>query len=161
LGVEMKKMVILMLGVFCLSSCTTDVNGKQYEPIYLNETDVNVLLLCGYPENTFFDTVLVESGDSSYAVVDDRFPLLQENGLRWSEKSPLYDVKLVFYSNTDSSKCLSFEGEEIKQNDIRSFSSYENIGICYFCVSRGVMSEPDGMLYRITDDMLKNAAPCD
>jgi len=160
LGVVMKKWVILMLGVFCLSSCSTDANDMQYEPIYLNQTDVNVLVLWRYVENTFFDTVLVESGDSSYAVVDDRFPLLQENGLRWSEKLPLYDVKLVFYSNTDSSKCLSFEGEKIKQNDIRSFSSYESIGRCDFCVVRA-MAYPEGMLYRITDDMLKEAVPCD
>ncbi len=155
----MKKSLFLSVFFVILCGCT-ETGGPNYEPIYLNQTDVNVLVLWRYVENTFFDTVLVESGDSSYAVVDDRFPLLQENGLRWSEKSPLYDVKLVFYSNTDSSKCLSFEGEKIKQNDIRSFSSYESIGRCDFCVVRA-MAYPEGMLYRITEDMLNEAVPCD
>jgi hypothetical protein len=155
----MKKILLTLFLALVFYGCT-ETGGPNYEPIYLNETDVNALILWRYVENDFFDTVFVESGDSSYAEINDRFPLLQENGLRWSEKSPLYDVKLVFYPDTDSSKCLSFEGEKIKQNDIRSFSSYENIGRCDFCVTRGEYVTY-GMLYRITEDMLNEAVPCD
>lgn len=158
----MKKMVILMLGVFCLSSCSTDANEKRYEPLYLNDTDLDVLF--SFKEKDYlsqnFGEVMIHPADTIYCLPGGKFPLLQENGLRWSEKSPLYDVKLVFYPDTDSSKCLSFEGDKIKQNDIRSFSSYENIGRCDFCVTRGEYVTY-GMLYRITEDMLKEAVPCD
>ena len=154
----MKKTLFLLITFFLLS-CTEN-GGVHYEAFFFNQSGVNVLLIWNDIDNEIPDTIKIVPGDTSTAIKENRFPLLQENGLRWSEKLPLYDVKLVFYSNTDSSKCLSFEGEKIKQNDIRSFSSYESIGRCDFCVVRA-MAYPEGMLYRITEDMLKEAVPCD
>ena len=155
----MKKM--LFWGVLFALLCGCSEQGcPNYEPVYLNKAGEDVLILWKFADNDFFDTILVESGDSAYAAVGDRFPLLQENGLRWSEKSPLYDVKLILFKNTDPSRCLTFEGDEFKQRDIRKFSSYENIGECGFCVERGECVT-ECMLYRITDDMLKEAKPCE
>ena len=48
----------------------------------------------------------------------------------------------------------------MKTNDIRNFSSYENIGTCYFCSGRSDVT-PDAMLYRITEEMFKQAKPCE
>src|SRR5690554_1892279 len=159
----MKKMFIFLFFTIYFSSCTkTDDYGPSYEPLYLNETDVDVLFLFkdmeSYSQNS--GEVLIHPMDTIYCLPGGRFPLLQKSGLRWSGKLPFYDIKLIFNPDTDSSKCLYFEGDPIKENDIRSFSSYENIGNCDFCVIR-TESIPYGMLYRITDDMLQEVVPCD
>ena len=44
--------------------------------------------------------------------------------------------------------------------DIRNFASYENIGSCRYCMMRG-QSEPEAMLYRINEDLLKQANHCE
>ena len=145
--------VIFLLLVY---GCT-DQNELQYEPIFLNQTNVDVLLFWEEPGIRDLDSVLINSGDSAYCK-SGYFPTLQKSGLRWSDKSSLYDVKLVF--ETNPRKCLLFAGNQVLNDDIRTFSSYENIGECDFCAIRE-MSAPDGMLYRITEEHLKRATDCD
>ncbi|MBO4711731.1 hypothetical protein J5681_07450 [bacterium] len=53
-----------------------------------------------------------------------------------------------------------YEGKNFKPNDVRKFSSYRDIGECDFCVERGEC-QTIGMLYRITEDMLEAAEPCE
>lgn len=103
------------------------------------------------------DTIVINLGDTAYCVPAGNFPLLSKEGLT-KMNSSLYDVLVAFL--TSLKKCLLFKGDEYFDMDVRKISSYENIGRCDFCVIRA-MVEPDGMLYRITDDMLKEAKSCD
>ena len=151
----MKKMFVLLVALF-LMSCS-ETQGTHYEALFLNQSEVEVLLIWGNDHNKDPDTIMIASGDTSTAVKEFRFPLLQENGLRWSEESSLYDVQLAFYVDSDSSKCLCYTGSDYVENDIRNIKSYENIG--EIDIRGNYISE--AMLYRITDDMLKEAKPCD
>ena len=151
---------VLFLSVLFVILCgCTETGGPNYEPIYLNETNVNVSILYGVFDIDYdnVDTVVVNPADSAYCVPRGYFPLLNENGLIGMDSTP-YDVLLVF--SVSPQRCLLFKGKEYREDDIRSFSSYENIGRCDFCVTRGEYVTY-GMLYRITEDMLKEAVPCD
>ena len=168
--VQMKTIRLLMLLAtlpFVAVSCggTTETGGVDYEPIYLNESDVQVAFTWYWPaEETSGDTAallgtfMMQPQDTVYCSPGGKFPLLDENGLRWSEKDPLYDVRLVF--DGEPKRCLDFTGESLVDNDIRDIASYENTGECNFCVMR-TMSIPYGMLYRITEEMRASAGPCE
>ena len=158
LGVRMKK--YLLLAALCLFlCCCTDHNDTSYEPLYLNETNENVLLLWSHPEETeSVGEVKIAPKDTGYCLPGEVFPILLKSGLHGIEDYPLFNVRLVF--GDEEKKCLNFEGDEFLERDIRRFSSYENIGPCDFCVERA-MATPDGMLYRITDDLLERAEPCE
>ena len=154
----MKK--YLLLAALCLFlCCCTDHNGTSYEPLYLNETSEDVLFIWADPEVGWSDSLeIIHSKDTAYCRPGGQFPHMKRNGLHWDENDALYNVRLVFLANPV--KCLNFEGDEFLERDIRRFSSYENIGPCDFCVERA-MSTPDGMLYRITEDLLERAEPCE
>lgn len=154
----MKKM--LFWGVLFALLCGCSEQGcPNYEPIYLNETEVDVSIMYGHIEEGFDyeDTLVIKSGDSSYCMSGEYFPLLSKDGLTGMNSKP-YDVLVTFSVNPR--KCLFFKGNNYYERDIRKFSSYKNIGECGFCVERGECVT-EGMLYRITDDMLKEAKPCD
>lgn len=159
----MKIIMILFVMFFFLSACSEIVEEKPYEAIFLNESSEDVILVWkqSHGSNGYTDTdsMMIDSGDSAYCKPAENWPLINEQGLRWSPKESLYDVSLKFYPGTDSSKCLYFEGDEFLPNDIRNFKSYENIGECDFCVVRAQVP-PDGMLYRITENLLKQAGEC-
>jgi hypothetical protein len=155
LGAVMKKTLFLLITFFLLS-CTEN-GGVHYEAFFFNQSGVNVLLIWNDIDNEIPDTIKIVPGDTSTAIKENRFPLLQENGLRWNEKSTLYNIQLVFYVKPDSLKCLLYIGSEFLVNDIRNINSYENIGECD--VRGNYISE--AMLYRITEDMLNEAVPCD
>ena len=161
LGLEKERFFLLLAALVLLGGCS-ESGCPNYEPIYLNETNASVSFLYGTSYDGFnrVDSLIVPSNDSAYCTSNERFPFLQESGLRWSDDSPLYDVRLVFYPNTDSSRCLVYEGKNFRRNDIRKFSSYRDIGECDFCVERGEC-QTVGMLYRITEDMLEAAEPCE
>ena len=158
LGARMKK--YLLLAALCLFfCCCTDHNDTSYEPLYLNETSEDVLFIWADSEVGWSDSLeIIHSKDTAYCHPGEDFPHMKKNGLHWDEKDKLYNVRLVFLTNPV--KCLLFEGDEFLERDIRKFSSYENIGPCDFCVERA-MATPDGMLYRITDDLLERAEPCE
>ena len=147
---------------FVLASCTSvsETGDASYEPLYLNETRNEVRFVWSDPEVGWSDTMAIAPEDTAYCAPDgdDDFPHLKKNGLHWSEKDPLYDVRLVF--DGEPKRCLDFTGDELADGDIRDFASYENIGKCGFCVMR-MMSIPYGMLYRITEEMRASAKPCE
>ena len=161
LALEKERFFLLLAALILLGGCS-ESGCPNYEPIYLNETNANVSFLYGTSDDGFNrgDSLIVPPNDTAYRSPGEYFPFLQESGLRWSDDSPLYDVRLVFYPNTDSSRCLVYEGKNFKPNDVRKFSSYRDIGECDFCVERGEC-QTIGMLYRITDDMLESAGPCE
>ncbi len=155
----MNKCYILLCFLFLSGCFHTEVYQKFYEPLYLNETSAEVTLFYGAIESDseYRVSVTIKPGDtlyyddSIYYKNPDMVPLLQKEGL-------LYDVRLEFH--TTPKKCLTYSGDDYRQHDIRDFSSYENIGLCYVCIVR-TMFIPDGMLYRITDELLEQAKPCE
>ena len=152
-------------GIRCIAigmvlCCCTDRDAlSQYEPMFLNETDTNVLFVYGSFEEgaKSLDSVQIMPGDTLFCSPGKKFPWLDEKGLNRGDGS-LYDVRLVFKKNPE--KCLDFEGNGKISNDIRAFSSYENIGLCYFCANRAEVT-PYGMLYRINDDLFMRADSCE
>ena len=158
LGVgEMKKDLIFFVCVLVLG-CYREYQDC-YEPFFLNETEVDVSLYYGVidGDEEKLESINIASGDTVYNRPGGTFPFLHKGGLG-SFESDLYDVRLVFHATPQ--KCLTFKDIEFQEHDIRDFSSYENLGICRKCSMRGE-SEPDGMLYRITEDLLERAEPCD
>ncbi len=160
LGAAMKGKIYLNILCVIMMSCYHSEQGDtSYEPLYLNETENDVVLLWSHPEESFsVSEIVIHPKDTAYCLSGMLFPVLLKSGLHGSENFPLYKVRLVFYGK--SKKCISFEGDSTFNNDIRLFSSYESIGLCNFCVERA-MSVPDGMLYRITDELLEQAKPCE
>ena len=158
LGIVMRnKLVIVFLCMFIY--CCSDHDEERYEPLYLNETDNDVVLIWSHPEeNEPVGEIRIHPNDTAYCSPGGIFPILLQSGLHGIDDYPLFDVRLIF--EVDPRKCILFEGVSMKNRDIRQFSSYENIGECDFCVERA-MSTPYGMLYRITDDMLESAGPCE
>ena len=166
----MKAIHFLMLPAvlpFVLASCASvsETGDASYEPLYLNESDVQVAFVWYWPAEeasgdtaALLGTFKMQPQDTAYCSPGGEFPLLDEKGLHWSEKDPLYDVRLVF--DGEPKRCLDFTGDELVDGDIRDFASYENIGKCGFCVMR-MMSIPYGMLYRITEEMRASAKPCE
>lgn len=156
----MKKMLLFFSYLMLLMGCSWNSNDYQecYEPFFLNETEVNVSLFFGSIENAEedFQTVEIEPGDTAHNT-NGTFPFLHKEGLGYFE-SNLYDVRLIFH--TQPQKCLTFKGDELQKKDIRNFASYENIGSCRYCMMRG-QSEPEAMLYRINEDLLKQANHCE
>lgn len=156
----MKKQVFIFVFGMVLCSCSDRVVQPDNEPIFINETNLSIFFLYGSFENgSLFDTLTIESGDTLYSIPGKSFPTLTEElGLISMSDSSPFDVRLVF--DTNPLKCLDFQGNIKEKLDIRSFSSYENIGPCYFCANRG-LTTPEGMLYRITDELLEQAEPCE
>ena len=109
LGLGKEKIFLLLAALVLLGGCS-ESECPNYEPIYLNETNANVSFLYGTSDDGFNrgDSLIVPPNDTAYRSPGEYFPFLQESGLRWSDDSPLYDVRLVFYPNTDSSHSLSF-----------------------------------------------------
>ncbi len=161
LGAAMKFFLLTQAILLLLWGCYRSNDHQEcYEPIYLNETDVDVLFLFGSVESNGtenFDSLMILAGDTAYSRPGAEFPILHKEGLEgfWSD---LCEVRLIF--QTAQKKCLIFNTGIPRKNDIWLFSSYENIGTCYECMVRG-QSVPDGMLYRITDDLLEQAKPCE
>ena len=161
LGVAMKFFLLTQAILLFLYGCYRSNDHQEcYEAIFLNETDVDVLFLFGSVESNGtenFDSLMILAGDTAYSRPGAEFPILHKEGLEgfWSD---LCEVRLIF--QTAQKKCLIFNTEMPRKNDIWLFSSYENIGTCYECMVRG-QSVPDGMLYRITDDLLEQAKPCE
>lgn len=155
----MKREIFCIAVGLVLCSCTDREALSQYEPMFLNETDARVLFVYGSFEDgaKSLDSVQIMPGDTLFCVAGKKFPWLDEIGLNQGDGS-LYDVRLVF--KKDPEMCLDFEGNEKISNDIRTFSSYENIGLCYFCANRAEVT-PYGMLYRINEDLLKQANHCE
>ena len=160
LGNKMRKFFCFsILFFFLVCSCDSNDYQECYEPLYLNETNVEISLLYGSikDDEIKLDTISIAIGDTIYNTDGGSFPFLHKEGL--STFGPyLYDVLLIFH--TTPQKCLAFKDDILPNHDIRSFSSYENLGKCYYCSMRG-QSVPDGMLYRITEDLLKQAEPCE
>ncbi len=154
----MKSALILFLAIALASCSSTETGGASYEPLYLNETRNEVRFVWSDPEIGWSDTMAIAPDDTAYCASDGDFPHLKKNGLHWSEKDPLYDVRLVF--DGEPKRCLDFKGDSLVANDIRDIESYENTGECGFCVMRA-MSIPYGMLYRITEEMRASAGPCE
>ena len=159
LGVMMKKVFFTLLFFLLLWGCSWDSDDYQecYEPLFLNETKVDVSLFYGSigDDEENLQSIVIKSGDTTYNQ-DGTFPFLHKEGLG-SFESNLYDVRLEFH--TTQKMCLTFKGKEFQKHDVRDFSSYENLGPCKYCSMRG-QSEPDAMLYRINDDLLKRANSC-
>ena len=156
------KIVVGLLPILFWGCGDSGTDEISFAPIYLNETNAEVFIVFSEKRlyaDSFEDTIKVSARDSAYQVCGEHFPLLQEKGLRSTEEDSLTDVRVVFYPNTDSAVCLNFFGEKILQNDIRNFSEYKTIGYCDFCSVCG--DRPEGMLYRITDDLLERAEPCE
>lgn len=154
----MKK--YLLLAALCLFfCCCTDHNDTSYEPLYLNETEIDVSLYYGVidDDEENLKSIKIAPDDTVYNRPGGIFPFLHKEGLGAFE-SDLYDVRLVFHTTPQT--CLTFKDVEFQEHDIRDFSSYESLGACNNCSIRGE-SEPEGMLYRITEDLLERAEPCD
>ncbi|SHL38045.1 hypothetical protein [Fibrobacter sp. UWEL] len=145
--------------VFGIFLACSEGGDPQNEVIFVNDTENNILFLWKCADCDVFDTIPISPKDSAYAIGDHRFPLLQENGLRSSEKDALYHVRLVFEFNEER-KCLFYEKDNLIEGDIRDLKSFENIGECNFCVLRND-AIPDGMVYHITKEMLDQAVPCE
>ncbi len=159
LGVAMRFFLLTQAILLFLSGCYRSNDHQEcYEPIYLNETNFDVLLLYGNMENELnLDSLVISKKDSIFCKPGMDFPFLHKEGLS-TFKSNLYDVRLEF--STTPRKCLTFKDRNFQEHDIRNFLSYKNIGKCDECMARG-QSVPDGMLYRITDDLLEQAEPCE
>ena len=153
----MKKYLTFFVCVLVLG-CYREYQ-ECYEPLFLNETEVDVSLYYGVidGDEEKLETINIASGDTVYNRPGGTFPFLHKEGLG-SFGSDLYDVRLVFHTSPQT--CLTFKDIEFQEHDIRDFSSYENLGICRKCSMRGE-SEPDGMLYRITEDLLERAELCE
>ena len=153
------KNLVLFLPFILLLGCDSNDYQECYEPFFFNDTQVSVSLFYGEfsddAEN--IDSIIVKPGDTTYNTHGGVFPFLHKEGLG-SFESYLYDVRLEF--QTVPKKCLIYIGEDFRQHDIRDFSSYEKLGPCNYCSIRG-QSIPDGMLYRITDELLEQAEPCE
>ena len=154
------SLFLLMIAIVACTN-TDSGNGVSYEPIYVNNLDMDISYIWRYNDEASFDTITIKSGDTLYAGIFNDIaidlPILHESGLRWNEASELAQVILKF--NQVPEKCLYFT-IQTKNNDIRLFESYENIGECSYCIIRR-MDSPDGMLYRITEEHLKMATDCD
>lgn len=159
LGAAMKFFLLTQAILLFLCGCYRSNDHQEcYEPIYLNETDFDVLFLYGNMENgENLDSLVISQKDSIFCKPGMKFPFLHKEGLG-TFQSNLYDVRLEF--STTPRKCLTFKGRNFQEHDIRIFLSYKNIGTCYECMVRG-QSVPDGMLYRTTDDLLEQAKPCE
>ena len=158
LGLEKERFFLLLAALVLLGGCS-DHDEERYEPLYLNETDNDVVLIWSHPEeNEPVGEIKIHPNDTAYCSPGGIFPILLQSGLHGIDDYPLFDVRLIF--EVDPRKCILFEGVSMKNRDIRQFSSYENIGECDFCVERA-MSTPYGMLDRITEDMLEAAEPCE
>ena len=155
----MKNILLHVIITLILLGCTDQHMSPQYEPLFLNETNSNVLFIYGsFSDSTKnLDTLRIAPSDTIYSIPGEKFPWLDEKGLNQGNGS-LYDIRIVFEKKPK--RCLNFEGTEMKTNDIRNFSSYENICTCYFCSGRSDVT-PDAMLYRITKEMFKQAKPCE
>ena len=107
--------------------CTDQHMSPQYEPLFLNETNSNVLFIYSSFSDSKknLDTLRIAPSDTIYSIPGEKFPWLDEKGLNQGNGS-LYDIRIVFEKKPK--RCLNFEGTEMKTNDIRNFSSYENIG---------------------------------
>ena len=156
LGLGKEKIFLLLAALVLLGGCS-EREEDHYEAFFLNQSGTEVLMIWKNVENNFSDTITIVPNDTATALKNNRFPLLQGNGLRWSGNDSLYDIRLVFYGKSDSSRCLLFEGSNYLKNDIRNIKAYENIGECDI---RGNYTS-DAMLYRITEDMLESAGPCE
>lgn len=137
-------------------------DGDNYCPNYRNETKTTIKII--YTEKWpttegVKDSLVIAPNDSVSCSCDTHMPILLDNGLRIGEKEQLTDVEVVFDEGGGSSRCLKFADDSFQKNDIRNFSVYENQGKCDSCSH---CSDPyDVMLYRITNDMLKEAEPCE
>lgn len=150
LGRRMKKLLLFTFLSF-LWGCTDDYQ-ECYEPFFLNETKEDITLFynfSGFEETP--DTIFIKANDTTYNPHGGIFPFLKKEGL-------LYDIRLKFHTTPE--KCLTYKGNDFHNHDIRDFSSYENLGQCDYCSMRG-QSTPDAMLYRITEEMFKQAEPCE
>ena len=151
----MKNVLLTLCLLSLLWGCSSDDYQECYEPLYLNETDVEVSFIYGsIKDDVIRDSLKIKPGDTVYNPSSEPlsdFPFLHQDGLD-------SDVRLIFH--TQPQKCLTFKGDELQKKDIRNFASYENIGSCRYCMMRG-QSEPDAMLYRINEDLLKQAKPCE
>lgn len=151
----MKSFLIAVLSALAIMGCSSDDYQECYEPLYLNETNVDVSFIYGsITDGVIRDSLKIKPGDTIYNPSNgplSDFPFLHKDGLD-------ADVRLMFH--TQPQKCLTFKGDELQKKDIRNFASYENLGSCSYCIIRG-QSEPDAMLYRINDELLKQAEPCE
>lgn len=152
LGSRMNR-YCLILCFLILLGCDSNDYQECYEPIFLNETSVDFSIFWGnsFDDAAITDSLVIKPGDTLYSIPGRELPFLYKDGL-------LYDIRLEF--QTTPKKCLTYTGEDYHQHDIRDFSSYENLGPCNYCFMRG-QSTPDGMLYRITDELLEQAGPCE
>ena len=153
----MKKLLPLLSPAFILGCYDSNDYQECYEAFFLNETAVDVSLFYNKDLNDInhLDSISLKAGDTTNTMDNNDFPILHKDGLGWAEH---FYIRLKF--NSTPEKCLTFKGSEYQNYDIRDFSSYENLGQCKYCSMRG-QSAPDIMLYRITEEMFKQAEPCE
>ena len=168
----MKAIRFLMLPAvlpFVLVSCDCDEPCEDafFEPMYLNESGVDVTMVwsCSTEEhsgpidgeeNQFSFTIRPNDTANSERIWD--FPFLHKDpGLFWCYGEG-QTVRIVF--DGEPRRCLLFGDEYPQENDIMSFSSYKNIG-SWSGGTRSSVCIPDGMLYRITEEMRASAKPCE
>ena len=153
------KRIFLFSSLFWCACADLGYESHSYEPLYLNETKGDVILqwsLLEEKENV--SEIKIHPNDTAYCASGNIFPMLLKEGVLGFDDRPISKVRLIFEG--PSRKCLFFEGDSVMIQDIRQFSSYENLGPCDFCVVRA-MASPDAMLYRINNDLLELAKPCD
>lgn len=163
LGFVMRFFFAFCLFAFLFVACyDSGYNENGYCPFYRNETKavVKIFYTEKWPETEgVTDSIVIATFDSVSCSCSNHMPSLLKNGMRVGENDKLTDVKLIFDVGNDSLRCLTFVGDSLQENDIRDFSMYENLGECDSC-SR--CSDPlNAMLYRITDEMLEAAEPCE
>ena len=167
LGLGMNWRIFLSPLILLFSACDDgEPVGTYYEPLFLNETYVDVSLVwsCdtengGNPTGSeMLEPSLIPPNDTAYSVPGESFPLLHEDGLSWCfGDGEAHVVKIVFGGGQKS--CLLYGNGRPAKDDIMSFSSYENIGL-WDGNMRGA-NKPYGMLYRITEEMRASAKPCE
>lgn len=93
----MKKYLAFTSALCLFLCCCTDHNDTSYEPLYLNETNENVLLLWSHPEETeSVGEVKIAPKDTGYCLPGEVFPILLKSGLHGIDDYPLFNVRLVF-----------------------------------------------------------------
>ena len=152
---------------FVFTSCTDDSESCKdafFEPMFLNESGVDVTMVwsCQYSgpidgdDNPFSFTIRPNDTANSERIWV--FPYLhKDTGLSWCFGEG-QTVRIVF--DGELRRCLLFGDEYPQENDIMSFSSYKNIG-SWRGGTRSSVCIPDGMLYRITEEMRASARPCE
>jgi hypothetical protein len=170
----MRYCINLLIILLLLNACSWEEDGELIDvkrpARIINKTDLSFILEAKWTDNHGNDSInsyTIKAGDILYIYdymtsTEDASNVyksqvnfsVSECGLYalGCENDPM-DIRLIFQS--EEKQCLLYKGA-IKENDIRTINSFEE-----YHVERSVGVNVHLYEYIITEDMLKEAVPCD